>query len=390
MAVYDVVVVGLGAMGSAATYHLARRGVNVLGIEQFGIAHDRGSSHGQTRVIRQAYYEGPEYVPLLLRAYDLWRELERESSARLLTITGAIRIAPPEAQSVAGAALSARIHNIRHEMLTANEVQRRYPVLRPQAGHVAILEYEAGILVPEACVIKHIELARRHGADVRFDEVVESWTAASDHVKVRTSRGSYETGHVVLTAGPWTGNLLGDISLPLQVTRAVLYWFEPRAHFQEFERLPIYAWQDQGINAYGFPYLDGQGLKAGYHHAFNEITTPETIRRYVDEKEKAQFREHLARFMPDGAGKLLAAATCMYTNTPDLHFVIDRHPAHENVVLACGFSGHGFKFASVLGEVLADLASGREPAQPIGLFALSRFGSTTREGLVARSHETEN
>ncbi len=378
MATYDVIVLGLGGMGSAAAYHLAQRGARVLGIEQFDAAHDQGSSHGQTRVIRQAYYEGPDYVPLLFRAYDRWHALEREAGVTLLTKTGALHMGAPGSDAVAGAALSARTHGIPHEMLTPDEIRKRYPVLRPHPDQVALLEYEAGMLPPERCVATYIEHATRRGADLRFRERVESWSAGPRSVRVRTARGTYEGGRLVITAGPWTGQVLADLGLPLQVTRAVVYWFQPRARIEEFKKLPIYLWEDHGTYAYGFPYLDGQGLKCGFHHAHYEVTTPQAIRRDVGEDEKARMRAHLAKLMPDAAGEVLSVSTCMYTNTPDYHFIIDRHPAHEHVVLACGFSGHGFKFASVFGEVLADLALQGETAQPIELFALRRFKSAVR------------
>jgi sarcosine oxidase len=373
MAVYDVAVLGLGGMGSAAAYHLTKRGARVLGVERYGAAHDQGSSHGRTRVIRQAYAEAPNYVPLLLRAYDLWYALEREAGERLLTVTGAIYVGPAEAPSVAGAALSARTHGIEHEMLAAEDIRRRFPLLRPRDGDVGLMEYQAGILVPEQCVATHINLASRHGADLRLHEAAESWEAGPNHVTVRTSRATYEAGALVIAAGPWTSQVLRDLALPLQVERVVLYWFEPRAHLEAFARLPIYAWDDEGAHAYGFPYLPAQGLKCAFHHAFQEATTPQAIRREVGDDEKERMRAHLSRFMPDAAGTLLAAATCMYTNTPDHHFIIDRHPAHRNVALACGFSGHGFKFCSVVGEILADLSLAGHTAQPIDLFALRRF-----------------
>ena len=376
MAAYDAVVLGLGGMGSAAAYHLAKRGARVLGLEQFGAAHAQGSSHGHTRAIRQAYAEAPDYVPLLLRAYDLWYALEREAGERLLTVTGGLYVGPADAPNVAGAALSARTHGIAHDMLTADDIRRRFPLLRPHADHMGLLEYEAGILVPERCVAAHIDLASRHGAELRLQEAAESWDPGPDHVTVRTSRGSYEARTLVIAAGPWTEQVLRGLDLPLRVERVVLYWFEPRDHREEFARLPIYGWDEDGVYAYGFPYLQGQGLKCAFHQAFQEVTTPQAIRREVGEEEKARMRTHLARFMPDAAGTLLATATCMYTNTPDEHFIIDRHPAYRNVVLACGFSGHGFKFCSVVGEILADLALAGETAQPIDLFALRRFEST--------------
>ena len=360
-------------MGSAAAYHLARRGARVVGLEQFGVAHNQGSSHGRTRVIRQAYYEGPDYVPLLLRAYDLWRTLEREAGAPLLTITGALYMGTPDAPGVAGAALSARTHHIPYEMISGDEIRKRYPVLRPRPGHVGLFEYQAGILNPEECVATHIALARSHGADLHFNETVTSWTARRDRVTVRTPRGTYEGGHLIFTAGPWTGQALQDLALPLRVERVVMYWFEPRARREELARLPIYAWDVGGVNAYGFPYLEGQGLKVAFHQVFQEVTTAQTIRREVGEDETERMRAHLNELIPDAAGPLRASATCMYSNTPDFHFIIDRHPAHANVAFACGFSGHGFKFASVVGEVLADLALRGETSLPIGLFALGRF-----------------
>jgi sarcosine oxidase len=378
MAAVDVIVLGVGGMGSAAVYELARRGVRVLGLEQFRCAHDRGSSHGRTRVIRQAYHEGPEYVPLLYRAYARWRALEQEAERPLLTITGALHLGAPESAGVAGAALSARTHGIPHEMLSAEEVRARYPVLRPRPDQVALLEYEAGFLAPEQCVTAYVECASRCGAAIHFGERVTAWHAGRGDVRVETACGSYTAGRLIITAGPWAPQALADLGLPLQVARAVVYWFEPLARRDELRRLPVYLWEDGGIYAYGFPYLDGQGLKCGFHHAFAEPTTPETIRRDVDGEEKRRMQAHLARFMPDAAGAVAAVSTCMYTNTPDFHFVIGRHPAHEQVVLAAGFSGHGFKFASVVGEVLADLALTGTTAQPVRLFDVERFRSPVR------------
>ncbi len=378
MATYDVIVLGCGGMGSATAYHLAQRGVRVLGLEQFGVAHDQGASHGRTRVIRQAYYEGPDYVPLLFRAYDNWHALESLAGAPLFTKTGALHLGATDSAGVAGAALSARTHRIPHEMLTADEIRKRYPVLRPRPGQVALFEYEAGFLLPERCVAAYIELAGRRGADLHFEERVDSWNATPGRVVVRTARATYEADRLVITAGPWAGQVLRDLGLPLEVTRAVVYWFEPRAETEAFRKIPVYLWEDHGIYAYGFPYLDGQGLKCGFHHVHYEVTTPQTIRRQVGEDEKVRMRDHLAKLMPDAAGEVLSFSTCMYTNTPDHHFIIDRHPAHDNVVLACGFSGHGFKFASVVGEVLADLALQGKTALPISLFALRRFTSPVR------------
>jgi sarcosine oxidase len=371
----DIIILGLGAMGTAAAYHLARRGARVLGIEQFGLAHDRGSSHGRTRIIRQAYHEAPEYVPLVLRAYELWRALEQEGRVPLLSTTGALYVASPHSALIEGVLLSARTHGITLDTLAPAEIERRYPVIHPPAGSVGLVEHDAGILVPEDCITAHATLARQHGAELHFGESVTSWDAAPGRVSVRTAAGTYEAGRLVITTGPWTGEVLNGLGLPLEVERAVLFWFEPRARRESFERLPVYIWEDEGASAYGFPYIEGQGLKCAFHHSFGERTTPGTIRRVVGEAERARMQEYLARFMPDAAGRLLAATTCMYTNTPDGHFIVDHHPGHRNVVLACGFSGHGFKFSSVIGETLADLALDGGTSHPIGFLSLRRFGS---------------
>jgi sarcosine oxidase len=375
MAAYDAIVLGLGGMGSAAAYHLARRGVQTLGLEQFGVAHDQGSSHGRTRIIRRAYYEGSDYVPLVSRAAVLWRELEREAGAGLLRTTGVLHLGPPDAVSVAGAAAIARTHHVPHEMLTAAEIRNRFTVIHPRAGHVGLLEPDGGILSPEQCVSAHIDLAQRHGVALHFGETVSEWRAGPGGVSVRTAQETYKAARLVITAGPWAGHLLESLHLPLEVRRVVNYWFEPRDNAREFRRMPAVLWEERGINAFATPYVDGYGLKCGFHHDFTEATTPQTIRREVGDDEIARIREHITALMPEAAGTLRATVTCLYTVTPDRHFIIDRHPEHENVMLACGFSGHGFKFCSVLGEALADLALRGKTAQPIGLFALRRFGS---------------
>ncbi len=375
MAKHDVIVLGLGAMGTAAAYHLARRGARVLGLEQFTPAHDRGSSHGRSRIIRQAYHEAPEYVPLVLRAYELWRALERDAGVPLLRTTGALYVASPESELIQGVMLSARTHGIPCETLTPADLARRYPLVRAPEGAVALAEPHAGILRPEECLAAHARLAEQHGAELHFNEPVAAWDAAADRVTVRTSAGAYEASRLVITAGPWTSAWLRGVELPLAVERQVLYWFEPAANRERLAEMPVYIWEHEGASVYGFPHIDGQGLKCAFHHSFGEITTPETIRREVGEMERDRMRRHLALFLPDAAGPLLHAATCMYTNTPDGHFVIDHHPAHSHVVLACGFSGHGFKFASVVGEVLADLALDGETPRPVGFLSMRRFGT---------------
>lgn len=370
---YDVVVIGLGAMGSAAAYHLAGRGHRTLGLDAYARGHAKGSSHGRSRIIREAYYEAPEYVPLVRRAYELWRDLEAESGRPLLRITGGLWVGPPEGEFIQGSLASARQHDLPHDYLGPAEVAARFPGFRMSDDLMAVYEPKAGILAPEDCVGAHLDLAARHGAELRHGERVRSWAANGDGVRVETDRGTYAAARLVITAGPWAGELLGGLAIPLVVWRIVNAHFEPtRPDLFGVERCPVYFWQLPEGEYYGFPALPGEGVKLGRHDV-GEVCTPETIRRDVDSEEVEMFRAMLDRHMPGASGPIMSTLTCMYTLTPDRHFVIDRHPRHDTVVYGCGFSGHGFKFASAIGEVLADLAVDGATRHPIGFLSSARF-----------------
>lgn len=370
---FDVIVIGLGAMGSATAYHAARRGARVLGLDAYPRGHKNGSSHGTTRIIREAYFEAPEYVPLVQRAYTLWRELEAESGRNLLTITGGLNIGAPDSAFVAGARMSAHLHHLPYEELSNRAGAERFPGFRLPEEMVAIYEQTAGILDPEACVFAHLDLATRHGAAIHHSEPVRRWSADGDGVRVETEHGVYTGARLVITAGPWTSEVLRDIGLPLRVQRIVNVHFAPTApELFVPERCPIYLMQVPEGDYYGFPALPGEGVKIG-RHEIGEVCTPETIRRDVDPDEIAMLRAVLDRYLPGAAGDVLWTLTCMYTNTPDRHFILDRHPVHDNVVYGCGFSGHGFKFASVIGEVMADLALGSTTRHDIGFLSAARF-----------------
>lgn len=362
---YDVIVLGLGGMGSSAVYHLAGRGLKVLGLEQFTPAHDKGASHGKTRVIRQSYFEDPAYVPLLLRAYELWRQLERESSQDLLFEVGGLMIGAETSHVVAGSILSARTHNLPHEILTAQEITRRWPVLTPPQNHIALFEKKAGYVMPEKCTLAHLDLTARRGAELHFEEKVISWKASNsgEGITVTTARGTYEAARLVISPGPWAPQVLADIGLPLQVERQILFWFDSAAGTTPFEsaNFPIFIWESSPqLQPYGFPAIDGPagGIKVALFRAPVTVDcTPENIDREVRAAEIETMRNAVTPLIPSLTGKCVKAMTCMYTNTPDQNFVLAHHPRHEQVTIGCGFSGHGFKFASVIGEVLADLAT---------------------------------
>lgn len=380
---FDVIVAGLGAMGSAAAFHLAARGQRVLGLEQYQPAHDRGSSHGHSRVIRLAYFEHPSYVPLLRRAYALWDELQRNTGTPLLTITGGLMVGRPDSEVVRGTLASAQTHDLPHEVLNPTALQRRFPPFTPSPDLVGVFEPQAGVLQPEACVRAHLSMADARGATLRFAERVLDWRAGGDGVEVTTDQGTYVARRLVLAPGAWAPQHFHLPDLPLEVERQVLFWFDPDGGTAPFApaRFPVYVWDHgAGVQVYGFPAQDGPpgGVKVAFFRTGRATRcTPDTIDREVRAGEVAAMREAIARVLPSlASGRLTAATTCMYTLTPDHHFVIGPHPAHPEVVLASPCSGHGFKFASVVGEVLADLTIDAATAHPIDLFDPRRFTAT--------------
>jgi sarcosine oxidase len=365
----DTIVIGLGAMGSAVACHLARRGRSVLGFDRYAPPHVFGSSHGETRIIREAYFEHPVYVPLVQRAYALWRELEVASGATLYHQTGGLMIGHRESDLVTGALSSAREHGLAHEVLDLAALAARFPMLQPEDGMVAVLEPRAGVLYPEACVRAHLALARRAGAELHCDEPVAGWSAERDRVRVHTARGEYSARHLVVTAGAWVTTLFPDLALPFAVERQTLHWFRPRDRDGAFDaaHCPIHLWQFDGRQFfYGFPDL-GDGVKVARHHC-GQVTTADTVLRDVDAAEIDDIRALVQRFVPRAGVDWLRGTVCLYTNTPDEHFWIDAHPAHPQVQIVSPCSGHGFKFAPVIGEIVADLVEDRAPRFDLGLF----------------------
>ncbi|HEY6865757.1 MAG TPA: N-methyl-L-tryptophan oxidase [Candidatus Eisenbacteria bacterium] len=370
---HDVIVAGLGAMGSAAACHLARRGLRVLGLDRFAPPHANGSSSGRTRIIREAYFEHPAYVPLVRRAYELWTALERDSGTRLLRVTGGLMIGPPEGVLVSGALLSARTHGLAHELLETVDLRRRHPALRPAEGTVAVWEPRAGALLPEACVAAHLAMAARAGATLAPGEPVLEWTDSGGGIEVRTARGRHQAGKLLIAAGAWAPGLLPGLDLPLAVERQVQTWFDPLdpAAFEP-GRFPVFIWEDEpGRFIYGFPDF-GDGVKVARHHE-GEGTDPDRVRREVTGADVQPIRAVLERLIPAANGPLRDAAVCLYTNTPDAHFVLDLHPRHPGVLIASPCSGHGFKFAAALGEVAADLLEGARPRFDLGMFRVARL-----------------
>ena len=369
----DAIVVGLGADGSAAAAHLATRGARVLGLEAFARGHTDGSSGGLTRVIRLAYYEHPDYVPLLKRAWVLWRELEAATGEELLHQTGGVYVGPRDGELVGGSLRSAREHALEHELLDPAALRERLSLFRFDPDWWGLAEATAGYLLPDRAIAAHLALAERHGAELRFDERVTAWMRDGDGVRVTTDRGTYRAPKLVIAAGAWNPRLLPRIARFMQVKRVPLFWFEPVAELDALAALPVYI-VDSGLGhgCYGFPYLADQGLKIATHGA-GTPTDPDTVDREVHPVDEAPVRDFVKQRLPVADGPVRMSKIYMYTVTPDEHFIVD---VDGPVAYASACSGHGFKFASVMGEVLADLALEGTTRHPIWFLSASRFAAS--------------
>jgi sarcosine oxidase len=383
---YDVIVVGLGAMGSATTYQLAKRGAHVLGIDRHAPPHTLGSSHGGTRITRLAIGEGAHYTPLVKRSHEIWREIEYATGANLLCTNGGLIISSKENAAVThvkgffqNTVDAARKYDVPHELLDAAEIRRRYPMLKVRDEEFGYFEPSAGFVRPESCVHAQLELAKKHEAVLHTGEIVQSFEPRPDGVRVVTDKGSYEAGRMILAAGAWAPELLGpELASLFRIYRQVLYWFQPNnIGAYRPDRFPIFIWElpnsRQGI--YGFPAIDGAtgGMKIATE-AFEIATDPHAASREVSPAEIAEmYDRYVAPFFPDMSPVCVKTAVCLYTVTPDFGFVIDQHPGSERVMVASPCSGHGFKHSAAIGEALADWALKSGSRHDLSPFGLGRF-----------------
>ena len=372
---YDVIVIGIGGMGSATAYHLARRGLSVLGIERFDIPHDIGSSHGESRIIRLAYAEHPDYVPLLRRAYALWRDLESHAGEKLLVATGGVDAGAERSATVRGSLESCALHGLPHEVLDAAALTQRFPGYRLSADMLAVHQPDAGFLLPERCVIAHVTAARALGAEVHARERVLRWHATAGGVEVETEAGAYRARSLVVSAGPWARTLVPAIDHLAVPERQVMLWTAPlvAGHFER-DNFPVFNLEAPEGRFYGFPTFGMRGFKIGkYNHRRERVDDPDRMDRTCHTADEDVLREGIRRYFPDADGPAIAMKPCLFTNSPDEHFILDVLPEHRNVAIAAGFSGHGFKFCSVVGEIMADLVADGRTDHDIGLFRLARF-----------------
>jgi sarcosine oxidase len=371
---YDVIVLGVGAMGSATVYQLARRGKRVLGLERYDIPHAMGSSHGHTRIIRLAYYEDPSYVMLLQRSYELWRSIQARAGERLLHITGSVDAGPSNSWVFKGSLQSCLQHELPHQVLTSKELAERFPGYRLPHETLAVLQPEGGFLLPERCIVAYVTAAQAEGAEVHGRERVLEWLPLGDGVRVITDHGVYETDHLVVTAGAWNAKLLPFLEGLAVPERQVLAWLQPQCpELFTPDRFPVFNLLVEEGRFYGLPSFGVPGFKFGRYHHFEETVDPDRLEREPRRDDEELLRGFAARYFPGGSGPTMSLAVCMFTNTSDNHFVIDLHPDYPQVSFASPCSGHGFKFASVIGEIMADLAERGTTRHNIELFRLDRL-----------------
>lgn len=371
---YDAIVLGVGGVGSAALYHLARRGARVLGIERFDPGHDRGSSHGQSRLIRQAYYEHPGYVPLVRRAFELWHDLEAQAGKSLYRQVGLLQVGPRDGEVLSGVRASSHTHGLPIEELSRSEVLRLFPPFRIPESCEAIFEQRAGYLLVEQAVRAHARLAVANGAALRTGEAIRQWRVAGDGVEVETDKGTYRADRLIVTVGAWAGMLLADLGIPLEVRRKPLYWFRTRTDaYRPEQGCPGFLFDLPQGCFYGVPQIDDVGVKVAEHTGGPVVADPLAVDRTLDAADLQRVADFVSAHLADATTECVQHTTCMYTMTPDAHFVVDRHPRYPQVAFAAGLSGHGFKFTCVLGEALSQLALDDTTPLPIEFLSARRF-----------------
>lgn len=367
-----MIVVGAGGVGSATLAQLARRGCRVLGLDQFGRAHNKGSSHGHTRLIRLAYYEHPDYVPLALRAYELWEEIQQQHGRQLYFETGIVEAGPVGGELISGIEASANQFDLPIEKLSAEEAERRWPAYRFPHDSQVIFEERSGYLLVEEAVAAQLDLAEAAGAELVLDERVLGWKQSGSGYLVETDKGTYQAGQLVISAGAWADRLLPDLGIPLTVLRKPLHWFQadPSIYHRD-AGCPSFFYELPEGHFYGFPASDQRGLKVALHSGGDTVDDPSRPDRLLDEKEREVVTQFLSQYLPGVSTTATDHTVCMYTMTPDRFFVVDHHPEHDGVVIAAGLSGHGFKFTPVLGEIVGQLVLDNKARLPVGFLSVA-------------------
>ncbi|QDU74321.1 Monomeric sarcosine oxidase [Bremerella volcania] len=374
MLMCDVAVIGIGGVGSAAAAYLAQAGADVIGLDRYSPPHARGSSHGQTRVIRMAYFEHPDYVPLLRRAYRGWHDLERATGRQLYFPTGVLQIGPESGEVIAGTLRSAQQHRLAIQQFRYEDIASEFPGVVPPADCVGILEHDAGYLLVAECINAYLDQAKQHGATIKTDSPVQSWSRTGEAFELRTDSEVIHAKQLVLCGGAWAKQLLADLNVPMTILRKHLYWYENDAPaYTPASSFPVFLIvTPQGIY-YGFPQLDSQGVKLARHDGGEPIASADQQNQREDAADRRAVETFTSSHLPLLSHNLVHHEACMYTVTPDQHFLVGTHPEHEGLHFAAGLSGHGFKFASALGEILCDLATTGRTSAPIEFLSPRRF-----------------
>ncbi len=373
---FDTIVVGIGGMGSSTIFNLAQRGQRVLGIERFSIPNAQGSSHGGGRIFRLSQFAGAQYVPLAIRSLELWYELEEQASKKIFHKTGGLDCGRRDKEFIQTALKSCRDHGIQHEVLTAGEVMSRFPAISLPSDYVGVYQSDAGILNPELCITEYTNLAKRHGATIKTSEQLLEWNSDGESVSVRTDKGTYEAQNVVFTTGAWIHKVVPLLRPFMRIERAVAAWFKPKEpRIFEKDRLPIYIIEEDGDGCYGFPLFNSEGFRVGTFRDPSAEIDPDTVVRDISEDDILKLRSYVSKFLPHGDGEVVGAETCLYEFSSDEHFIIDFHPDFPNVSIAGGFSSYGFKFCSVIGEVMSEMVLERKIRDGVKSFTLDRFNS---------------
>ncbi|RXI96425.1 N-methyl-L-tryptophan oxidase [Anaerobacillus alkaliphilus] len=370
---YDVIVIGAGSMGMAAGYFLAKSGKKTLLLDSFSPPHDKGSHHGETRIIRYAYGEGEEYVPFVLRAKELWAELEQLSGKQLFMPTGVLNVGVKQSDFIQNTIKSSEKYSLPLEVLNAKEIQKRWQGITLSDDYIGSFEPTSGVLKCEECINAYQELAEQHGATILSNRRVKEINIQNDKVTIKTSNQTFNANSLVISAGAWTKDLLKmlDLDAPLTPVRKTFAWYEANEQMYSQNHFPAFAFETpQGIY-YGFPSIDGVGLKLGRHDGGETVHPVMPLFPYGESDDK-DLRQFLTQFMPN-VEKLKYGKTCMYTLTPDEKFIIDLHPRYTNVAIAAGFSGHGFKFSSAVGQALSNLILTGKNDIDISQFSFRRF-----------------
>lgn len=367
---FDVIVLGLGGMGSATAYQLAKNGLKVLGLEQFSPVHNLGSSHGESRIIRKAYFEHPNYVPLLQRSYELWAELEKEAKAQVYYQTGLVYFGEASSGLLEGVKKSASLYSLPLREYSKREAEKKFPSFKLPGSEICLEEPEAGFLKPEESVRHFIESAQKRGAQLQFSEPLRQWKSTGSKISVETEKGKYEADRLVITPGAWAQEQILNLDLKLKLKRKTIFWYEAGKDFEASSGFPCFLVDTPEGEFYGFPKFSSRGFKIAEHSGGEVFEHPKLLDREIRKNDEDPVLNFRKKYLPGIQGKSIGQAVCMYVMSPDENFIIDRHPEFSNVVFAAGFSGHGFKFCSVAGEILKDLVVDGQTRHPIDFLRL--------------------